>query len=156
MWLLIFSHSYTPTALTLKNVLSELTALDWETLCDPSGVLWLPHSQRRKIENEFSENEQRKTAAVLFWLTSNPLASWRWLIWQLDVEKRYSLSERLRPYAEKLTGMFGCSLYCHWVWTSVTSTCAHHLRQRVINFISGTMRRIAPMRARSLKHIPCT
>ena len=112
---LIFSHSYTPTALTLKNVLSELAALDWETLSDPGGVgvLLLPHSQWKKIESEFSEEEQRKTTGVLFWLTSNPLASWRWLIWRLDWEGKHSLSERLHPYAKKLTGMFGCSLYCH-------------------------------------------
>ena len=105
IWFLIFSDSHTLTALTVKNVLSELTALDWKTISSHDGVLFLPRSQQNKIEMKFLEEDQCKTAGVILWLTSNPFASWRWLIWSLDWKERYSLSEQLHPYAEKLTGM---------------------------------------------------
>ena len=107
-----------PTALTVKNVLNELKKVDWKTLCGDGtyiigGVLELPPSQRRRIEKDFTTDDERRTAAVSFFLTYHPYASWRLLIDRLDWHGEHSLSERLHPYAEKLTGMLDCSLYCH-------------------------------------------
>ena len=107
-----------PTALTVKNVLSELKEVDWFALCGDGtvfeyGVLNFAPSQQRRIEKDFTTEDERRTAAISFFITNHPYASWRLLIHGLDREKKYSLSERLHPYAEKLTGMLDCSLYCH-------------------------------------------
>ena len=123
LWYLVtatfLSHSLTPpsTALTVKNVLNELKEIGWNTLCGEkpmvvSGVLQLHPSQRRRIEKDFATDDERRTAAISFWLTYHPYASWRLLIHRLNEKSKHSLSERLHPYAEKLTGMLDCSLYC--------------------------------------------
>ena len=102
-----------PTALTVTNVLNKLKEVDWPTLCGDKikfGVLELPYSQRRRIEKDFATEDERRTAAISFFLTNHPYASWRLLIYRLDRKRKHSLSERLHPYAEKLTGMLDCSL----------------------------------------------
>jgi hypothetical protein len=104
-----------PSALTVDNVLRELQDVSWQTLsndkwltatsaiCD--GVLYLPESQRLKIESEYSTEDQRRTAAVRYWLASDPYASWRRLITQLDDFEEYAVAKKIHHYAEKLTGM---------------------------------------------------
>ena len=90
------------TALTVDNVVRELKDVTWKKLC---CVLLLPLSQQLKIENEYATENQRRNAAVHFWLFSDPYASWRKLIRQLDRLRQHALAERLHDYAEKLTGM---------------------------------------------------
>ena len=102
-----FSFSPSATALTVNNVVKELKELDWDTLCD---VLSLPGSQLERISREYATEDERRNAAVSFWLTYYPYASWRLLIQQLEHYDQPSLSERLHPYAEKVTGMFDSSL----------------------------------------------
>ena len=108
------------TALTVDNVVREFELKDitWDTLCGitefvSSGVLLLPPSQRRMIENEYATENQRRNAAVHFWLFSDPYASWRRLIRQLGGSQEHALADCIRVYAEKLTGMFISCLYCH-------------------------------------------
>ena len=98
------------TALTVDNVVRELKDITWNRMCD---VLLLPHSQRRKIENEYATENQRRNAAVHFWLFSDPYASWRRLIRQLDDYGQHAVVERIRDYAEKLSGMLVSCLCCH-------------------------------------------
>ena len=105
-----------PSALTVDNVLRELKNVSWQTLSNDkklsdgmttmlAGVLWLPKSQRRKIEAEYSTDDERKTAAVQYWLASDPYASWRRLITQLHKFEEHAVAEQIYRYAEKLTGM---------------------------------------------------
>ena len=104
-----------PTALTADNVIRELKDVSWETLSKGmkisggifimSGVLNLPDSQRRKIEAEYTTEDQQRNAAVHFWLVSDPYASWRRLIGELDRRKEYAVAKQIHRYAEKLTGM---------------------------------------------------
>ena len=106
------------TALTVDNILKELKEVDWETLCGKNeyindGVLDLPPSQQRRIEREYATEDERRNAAVLFWLIYNPYASWRLLIRRLDAYRKHSIVNRIRHYTEKVTGMLGSSLYCH-------------------------------------------
>ena len=70
-----------------------------------NGILWFPKSQQRKIEAEYSTEDQRKTAAVQFWLASDPYVSWRRLISQLDEFEEHAVAKQIHRYAEKLTGM---------------------------------------------------
>ena len=88
------------TALTVDNVVRQLKDITWNTLC---SVLLLPHSQRRKIKNEYATENQHRNAAVHFWLFSDPYASWRRLIARLDFNGQHAVVGRIRDYAEKLT-----------------------------------------------------
>ena len=67
----------------------------------------LPDSHLGTIKKDFAkDDERRRTAAVSFFLTYHPYASWRLLIHRLDYwQGEHSTSEHLHPYAEKLTGM---------------------------------------------------
>ena len=105
---LCFSLPLPHAALTVDNVVRELKDITWYTLCGDVfsyGVLILPYSQRHKIVKEHATENQRRNAAVHFWLFSDPYASWRKLIRQLDRLRQHALAERLHDYAEKLTGM---------------------------------------------------
>ena len=88
------------TALTTENVVRVLKRLQWDRLCDL--VLYIPSSQQRKIENEFANEDQRRTAAVNFYLHNHPYASWRQIIRSLDWCGEH---HKIQHYAEKLTGM---------------------------------------------------
>ena len=104
-----------PLALTVDNVLRELKDVSWRTLSNSKklsdgslflfGVLQLPESQQHKIEAEYSTEDERKTAAVRYWLASDPYASWRRLITQLDDFEEHAMAKQILCYAEKLTGM---------------------------------------------------
>ena len=92
--------------------------MDWETLCGKDdvisdGVLQLQLSQRSRIEREYATEDERRNAAVLFWLIYHPYASWRLLIRQLDAYRKHLVADRIRHYTEKVTGMLGSYLYCH-------------------------------------------
>ena len=112
---LIFISVSLSTALTADNVLKELKDVSWETLSrgkvlsdgeyQPPGVLGLPDSQRRKIEAEYTTEDQWRNAAVHFWLISHPYASWRRLITKMGWYEEYAVAKRIHCYAEKLTGM---------------------------------------------------
>ena len=104
-----------PTALTVDNVLRELKDISWEKLSKgmslsdgvyvEPGILCLPASQQHKIEAEYSTEDQRKNGAVQLWLVSDPYASWRRLIIQLDEYEEHAVAKQIHRYAEKLTGM---------------------------------------------------
>ena len=104
-----------PSALTVDNVLRELKDVSWQTLSNEKrlsesktihfGVLRLPKSQRLKIEAEYSTEDEQRTAAVRYWLASDPYASWRRLIIRLDDLEEHAVAKQILRYAEKQTGM---------------------------------------------------
>ena len=69
------------------------------------GVLRLPNSQRHKIEAKYPTEDQWKNAAIQFWIASDPCASWRRLVRQLDWLEEQAVAKQIHCYAEKLTGM---------------------------------------------------
>ena len=92
------------SALTTQNVVRVVEGLQWGKLC---AVLQTPSFQRRKIENEFASENQRRTAAVNFYLHNYPYASWRHVIRKLDLEGEH---HKIHSYAEKLSGKFNNSV----------------------------------------------
>ena len=94
----------------MDNILKELKGVSWKTLGGTlpliaDGVLELPDSQKEKIEREYSTEDERKKAGITYWTWNHPYSSWRLLITQLDHEREHSVADKLRQYAEKLTGM---------------------------------------------------
>ena len=59
-------------------------------------------SQQRKIEEEVSNEDERKTVAVDFYVNKNPYASWRNIIRKFDY---WGDHHTIHHYAEKLAGM---------------------------------------------------
>jgi hypothetical protein len=126
---------FLPSALTVDSVLRELKDVSWKTLSNEKelsdgstlvlGVLWFPESQRRKIEAEYSTEDQRRTAAVRYWLASDPYASWRRLITQLHKFEEHAVAKQIHRYAEKLTGM-SCTLQIRGV-PIAQGACVVHL-----------------------------
>ena len=86
------------TALTTENVARVLKGVQWDRL--RNLVLVIP--QQRKIESEFASEDQRRTAAVNFYLHNHPYALWRDIIRRLDM---WSVHHKIQHYTEKLTGM---------------------------------------------------
>ena len=144
MSLLSLCFSLSTTALTVDNVVRELKDITWDILCGDDrtyGVLDLPDSQRHKIEDKYATENQCRNAAVHFWLFSDPYASWRKLIRQLDCLRQHTLAERIRDYAEKLSGMLVSCLCCHWQlcnssycdWVEWCYKCLHEVHVKVLS-----------------------
>ena len=87
----------------MDNILKELKQVKWDKL---QHVLQLPFSQRRKIEEKYAGETERKREGVKYWLWNCPYASWRMLITQLDWQREHAVADQIRGYAEKLTGQF--------------------------------------------------
>ena len=104
---------FSPAALTHDNVLKELKDVNWKTLCDKhkvhgktfAGILELPRSQGRRIEQLYVSEEEKKSKGVLFWLNNHPDASWRFLIVMLDHFNANITDSQIRQYAERVKGM---------------------------------------------------
>ena len=101
----------------MDNILKELKGVSWETLSGTytsiaGGVLELTPSQKAKIEREYTTEDDRKKAGITYWTWNHPYSSWRLLITELD-RKEHAVADKLRQYAEKLTGMLSSYLYYH-------------------------------------------
>ena len=59
----------------------------------------------KEITSTCTTDDQRLHVTVTFWLLKCPYASWRWLIWRLEVEGNPDLSKEIYDFAEPLTGM---------------------------------------------------
>ena len=91
------------TALTVNNIVKALHGIGMRKIND---VLYIPDNKRDELEREYPNVEQRIEATVRFWLLTDPLASWRRIIQQLDFWDEHVNADQLRHYAEELPGMF--------------------------------------------------
>ena len=76
-------------------------------------ILGIPPAQLAELQSAHHSTDEQETAVVRYWLLRDPLASWRKIIYQLDEWAGYvgyghygDIADRIRHYAEGLTGMF--------------------------------------------------
>ena len=66
--------------------------------------LLIPPSKREEIRQKFPDEMEQKKQLISHWINTDPLASWRRLIWALDHMKQTKMADSIRSYAEPLTG----------------------------------------------------
>ena len=99
---------FNATALTLTNISKVLEGVDWETLCQ---ILEISNRKRDELASLFPDTDQREEA-IKFWMTSDPIASWRRLVNQLyswgqssEYKDLLPIADSVRHYCKDLTGM---------------------------------------------------
>ena len=93
------------TALTVTNVAKVLETIKWRILC---RILDIANSKRVELEVSFPDIEECREKAIRWWITTDPLASWRRIVdhlyrWGSTDEK--AIGDRISHYSEELTGM---------------------------------------------------
>ena len=66
--------------------------------------LYIPESKQEEIRRKFADDTEQKKQSLCYWIKTDPLASWRRLITQLDSMKLSKLAKSIRLNAEPLTG----------------------------------------------------
>ena len=69
-------------------------------------ILRIPAAQLAELQSAHHSTDEQEAAVVRYWLLRDPLASWRRIIYQLDNFGYGHYADRIRHYAEELTGMF--------------------------------------------------
>ena len=101
-------------ALTVENIRRAVQGLDLITLyC----LLWIPFSKQGEISRGCQTDSEREAAVIRYWLTMDPLASYRRLINQLYEYGELDRADRIRHYAEELTGMY--TTWCVYMYIYV-------------------------------------
>ncbi|CAI8033890.1 hypothetical protein GBAR_LOCUS19112 [Geodia barretti] len=93
--------------LTTSNVLAVVREVKrwWGGWKSGSLTRWLhiPESKQREIKANFPEEMDQKKLAISYWINTDPLASWRRLIFALDWMVETELADSIRSNAEPLT-----------------------------------------------------
>ena len=68
--------------------------------------LYIPGSKQNEIRHNFPDEMDQKKQIIVYWINTDPLASWRRLITALDMIMETELADSMRSNAEPLTGMY--------------------------------------------------
>ena len=85
--------------------------MDLLEILGSTNILGIPPGKLDEIKADHHSTDEQEVAAVRYWLLRDPLASWRRIIYQLELwagvgYDHYSdIVDRIRHYAEELTGM---------------------------------------------------
>ena len=91
--------------LTPSNVVREMREVgDWWEEYGLGFHLHIPRSKREEIRQKFPDEMEQKKQLISHWINTDPLASWRRLIWALDEIGETKMADSIRAYAEPLTG----------------------------------------------------
>ena len=92
--------------LTPSNVMREVREVeDWWGERRLGYLIGIPKSKREEIRQKFPDEMEQKKQLISHWINTDPLASWRRLIWALYAIKKTRIADSIRSYAEPLTGM---------------------------------------------------
>ena len=108
--------------------------------------LSIPQSKLKEIRQSFPDEMDQKKQAVLYWINTDPKASWRTLIMALDWMRETKLADSIRSNAEPLTGINTniymymytcdkrwCSIIC---WIMSHDTVYHSVPYTILNVYS--------------------
>ena len=91
-------------AFTCSNIFIAVRPVEnWWGLVGLGYNLYISEDKRTAIRETYSDPEQKRQL-ILYWITTDPLASWRRLITQLDDMSQSSVADAIRDYAEPLAG----------------------------------------------------
>ena len=94
---------YTGMAFTCSNVLRAMRTVEKWWRGHGLGVyLYISGEKRKEIQQVYSDPEEQKRQLILYWLSTDPLASWRRLIRQLDYMSQSPVADGIRDFAEPL------------------------------------------------------
>ena len=96
---------HTGIAFTCSNVLVAVRLVeDWWGEYGLGYWLYISEDKRTVIRETYSDPEEQKRQLILYWITTDPLASWRRLITRLDWMDQSPVADAIRDYAEPLAG----------------------------------------------------
>ena len=97
-------------AFTCSNVLRAVrTVEDWWWQGGLGDCLGISEEKMEEIQQVYSDPEEQKRQLILYWLSTDPLASWRTLILQLDDMWQSPVADGIRDFTEPLAA--GAVLY---------------------------------------------
>ena len=67
--------------------------------------LCITESKQNEIRHNFPDEMDQKKQMIVYWINTDPLASWRRLITALDGMEETELADSIRSNAEPLTGI---------------------------------------------------
>ena len=88
-------------AFSVDNILSMVTEVEYEVLL---LVLEIPSVTKTAIENKYTTTDERKSAAVHYFVHNHPYASWRLLISNFDQKYVSGVADKMSHLAEKIMG----------------------------------------------------
>ena len=99
------------SALTVNNIVQELRGSGVDLLQlshaydPPTNILGITSDKLAELQSAHHSTDEQEVAVVRYFLLRDPLASWRKIILQLDKWNYNNIADRIRHYAEELTGM---------------------------------------------------
>ena len=100
--------------LTPSNVMRALRELEeWKSREELGLGFWLsiPQSKMTEMKQNFPNTIDQKKQFIYYWMQKDPLATWRRLIYALDMMGETELADSIRSNAEPLTGI-QCNYTC--------------------------------------------
>ena len=99
-----FAVCTTGMAFTCSNVLRAVrTVEDWWGEDDGLGYnLYISEEKMKEIQLVYSDPEEQRRQLILYWMSTDPLASWRRLITELDDMSQSPVADGIRDFAEPL------------------------------------------------------
>ena len=76
---------------------------DWWSEEGLGYQLHIPEEKIKEIQCVYTDPEEQMRQLVLYWMATDPLASWRRLIRQLDDMQQSPVADSIRDFAEPLT-----------------------------------------------------
>ena len=98
-----FAVCTTGMAFTCSNVLRAVRTV--EVWWGEYGLgYWLDISgeKKKEIQLVYSDPEEQRRQLILYWMSTDPLASWRRLIRELDRMRQSPVADGIRDFAEPL------------------------------------------------------
>ena len=90
-------------AFTPSNVLGAVRLVeDWWGGWGLGFNLYISKEKMEKIQQVYSDPGEQKRQLILYWMSTDPLASWRRLIPELDDMRQSPVADSIRDFAEPL------------------------------------------------------